>query len=281
MDILLKAHEFAIYRTSFINGRYSYSTDKIYNTPGFHQVASGPNGPRGYDGYVGEIGCTGPTGARGCTGPRESLDENNYHVTSKSYKAFEIRCRPKENTKESYESLVLPVRDNYDDLGVSIEVRNPRSESVRRDLLPERASDVEKLNKVNSELDVFNRYVDRIFDRLNAGESVDFDQEQFDLCAENLEELKRKYTQIETTLNDFKEAEAKGERCYHGCCCEDDCSCTAPNSTRFHGYQKSIPYNWYAYERVVHYNDEPKLEIKCHEGTKLYQIIKNLLDSVL
>lgn len=267
MDLILKAHEFAIYQTSFINGRYGDVSYKIYNTPGFDQVAIGPNGTNG---------TTGPIGPRGYL-----CSEANYHVTSKSYKAFEIKCRPKENTKESYESLVLPVCDNYDDLGVSIEIRNPRSESVPRDLLPERVSDVQKLNKVNSELDVFNRYVDRIFDRMNSGESVDFEQEQFDLCAENLEKLKQTCARIKATIEDFKEAEERRERCYNHRCCDDDCYCETLDSSMFHRYPKEIPYDWYGYEQVFHYNNEPKLEIKCHEGTKLYQVIKNLVDTLL
>lgn len=59
----------------------------------------------------------------------------------------------------------------------------------------------------------------------------------------------------------FKEAHEKGERCYNDCY-EDEC-------------------DWYAYDQVVHFNDEPKLEIKCHEGTELYQVIKNLVMTLL
>lgn len=272
MDIILQEHEFAIYRGQFINGRYNYTNDKIYSTPEFTN-GLGPIGPIGTTGAIGPTGATGATGSTG-----DETSRNNKRT--KYYKAFEIRVRPKENTKESYDSLISSI--NNDDPAVYIDIREPTKRKVRRDLLPERVSDVENLRKVNDELDKLNGYIDKMFERLNSGESVD--EEPSDLCPENLQQLKDKCKQIEKTLAGFKEAEAEGEAqgitCYSDCY-EDECYCMVPYSTHFHEYPRQIPYDWYAYEEVFYYNDEPKIEMKCHEGTELYREIKDFVMTLL
>lgn len=263
---LLAQHDLLIHNAVFSNGEYS-SREEIYCNRE-KEVPKGIRGP------------TGPTGCTGCWAP------SNYQVKRKSYKAYCISARPKHDTQESYENLVKPFLNEYDDLGVAINFVNPQHERIRGNILPGRLVEYNEMNCDNEEVEKVNKCIDYLFQQLSEGHDIDIGEviKSQHFRQNNKDLLYSKYYKMKTDLEEYKQYKTSGgsdESYCKGecCCCQDDCDCRPPYASRYYTYQRSVSYDWYAYSTVTHYKDSYKLYIKCHEHTKLYSEIQRFLSS--
>lgn len=245
MDDILRAHEFAIYRTSYSNGGYdTYTSTEVYRTPGFINPRR-TNGP---------TGCTGATGSRGVAGPNQI----QYQMTPKRFDAYRIVSRPRDDTKESYESLVVPFLDQYADLGVRVSVTNPSEDRIRLGINPNFQAQFEELNRLNAEVPVFNECIRYLYDSIRNHTTLNIDDyiNTTNLSPANRTLLRERYDRIVVDIENDNDQ---------------------PYMRRYEQYQRTAPYDWYNYETVINYNNEPKLELYAHQGTQLYGIIRSLI----
>lgn len=272
MDALLKAHEFAIYQTKFVNGSYDRgSLQLVYSTPNYApQNNQGNNGPRGPTGSVGAIGPTGPRGTY--------EDIPRYEVKYKKHNAYIVKCRPREDNKESYESLILPFVDEYNDLGLQMVINQPSYDRVRKGILPAYQNEFEVRNQMNAEIETLNECIQYLFDSFK--NNVDINIEEY-VATTNLSQgsrtfLTTTYDRLVRDLTQFREGNHLDD--------SDDDSDDSDDDYRYepdvynYKYRVREPdYHWFEYGNLVRYNTEPKLELYVHEGTRLYTCIRELI----
>jgi hypothetical protein len=271
MDILFRAHEFAICRTSYSNGSY-----EIYNLIPLHATLGFMNPqPRG---AIGEIGPTGPTGSIGCygyTGPNGS--QPLYQVKSKKVNAYKILCRPRENSKESYESLIVPFLEEYNDVGVRINVVQPDQRREQRGLKPEFQDQFDENTRLNMEVPMFNECIQYLFDmvRTNTEVNIELYLGTTQLSPANQNTLRDRYQRIVTDFTNYREHDENDDDGYDS---DDDYyNHREPYVGNYRKYENIAPSNWFEYETIIQYNNGPKLEIYAHQGTELYGIIQSLI----
>lgn len=271
MDQAIRSNQARIYKLNYVNGSYGYSSTIIYDT--YHNQ---------------EQGSGGLTGARGPTGPTGSSDSNDrsqmhYKVRTlnrKVYKAYKIEITPTHDTQESYDEVVVPFLD-LDDIGVEIQLSPPRVTGVRLDVKPKFKDQVEEINAYNTRIIHYNDIISKIFNKVQSRFSQNESSSDEDIMNELQDDIKECSPEfkdgLDTTITDMINKlrsyySNRSEDPYYS----DDDYDHCPYAGSYMKPHQYISDEWYDYRYDVCLNDSTKLHLKCHEGTKTYQLVNNL-----
>ncbi len=285
-EFSLENHEYIIKRCTFSNGKYAFDDVTEYITDGFKERQNDTKGSTGSAGPIGPTGTIGPTDPSNVIDAPSGVDMK---VEYRRYDAFVILAFAKEDNAESYTDLVKPFASEYDDAGVEIEINKPYYTKLRGLILPKYENEVIKINTFNKELNDLNQVIDNVFIKISDNPDFDIDTidtSHFHDLKETLQVMKDEingYIQTHNIDGDRLDLDTSYNHSYSGYDTDDDyddCYCKKPVAGDFHKREKIIPDHYYFYTKVWHYNKTNNLIIKCHEGTKMYSKVKDLLEKL-
>jgi hypothetical protein len=258
--------EYYIGMCTYVNSDYVKTSKVAYKSEGFDKAINSR-----VTGCTGPTGPVGPTGATGAVGSVSS-SLKQYEVSHKIYSAFVIRAIPKENTLESYEKLIMPFISDYDDIGVTVGIRRPKIESLRGEMLPEHFAAYEQMVSENNDAHLKNEQIRNIYDTLiRLRSSNTRDVEGYDAMENDMKDI------VDRMIENIRKYNRSDSDTDHDNSDDDDNDFNAPNVSQY--LIRHAPNSWYSHTQVYTYNNEVKLEICCHENTKLYNHIYDLLNS--
>lgn len=272
MEALLRNNLVKIYTMSYHNGSYGYSSNKIHDTYPSEQSSN-----------KGDSGVIGPTGAVGSVGYYgDDVPADIYEVRKpikRIYRAYRVEFKPTHNTQESYDEIVCPFLD-LDDIGVELEVYQPKVTKVRLGIKPDFLDKYNRLIESNEKTTIINKFVHSIFSRIQAANCEEYENIKTTALLhleDNLISHKEELTSIiSRIIQDFRQYNDRQED-------DDGYSSDYDDSPYVYSYTKNplvIPFTWYDYRHDVDFNDTTKLSIKCHEGTKIYNLVDAFVSSL-